>query len=122
MKTFLLTIVGATVLTLSTRAAEADLKASVSAAAKKLAEQSGYQWKTTLRTEGGGPFGGNASTSGWIEKDGYTWVSSTSPQISFEFARKADKSAVVLEGNWMTMEQAAARSPARGRGGPPGGG
>src|SRR2546429_509557 len=61
-------------------AADADLKATVSAAAKILEIQFSYQWKTTVRTEGGGPFGGSASTTGQIEKDGYTWVSSASPQ------------------------------------------
>lgn len=102
--------------------ADVDLKSNVATAAKKLIDQSGYQWKTTVRSEGGGPFGGNASTAGQIEKDGYTWVSSSSPQTSFEFARQADKAAVVLDGNWMTLDQAAARSPAGGRGGGPFGG
>lgn len=102
---------------------DAELKASISDAAKRLASQSSFRWKTTARTEGGGPFGGgNTATSGQIEKDGYIWVSSTSPNSSVEFARKADEAAVVLDGNWMTMEQAAERSPVGGRGGGPGGG
>jgi putative heme-binding domain-containing protein len=102
----------------SALAADADLKSSISAAAKKLADQPSFRWKTTLHSEGGGPFGGGgASTSGQFENDGYTWVVSTSPQSSLEFARREDKFAVVLDGSWMTLDQAAVRSPAGGRGG-----
>src|SRR5262245_1242186 len=122
MKTLLLIASGAVCFSFMTSAADADLKSTVAAAARRLADQSNYQWKTTVRNEGGGPFGGNASTTGQIEKDGYQWVSSTSPQTSLEFAREADKAAVLLDGNWMTMDQAAARSPAGGRGGGPFGG
>jgi hypothetical protein len=114
--------VGLLATNLTLRAADADPKGSAAAAVKSLADQSGYHWKTTVRSEGGGPFGGDASTAGKIEKDGYVWVSSTSPQASFEFARKADKAAVVLDGNWMTPVQAAARSQGAGRGGGPFGG
>lgn len=99
-------------------AADTDLKTTVSNAARKLADQPGYQWRTTVRSEGGGPFGGgNLSTFGQIEKDGYTWVSSTSPNTGVEFARKTAKTAVVFDGNWMTLDQAAQRSRAGGRGG-----
>lgn len=103
-------------------AADGELKTSVSAAAHNLADQSSYSWKTVTQTEGGGPFGGDSSTSGQFEKDGYLWVSSTTPRTSTEFARKGNKAAVVLEGNWMTMEQAAERSPADRRRGRFGGG
>src|SRR5262245_30560892 len=110
MKTSFLLVIAATTPILSAFCADGDLKENVAAAAKRLAEQSGYQWKTTLRVEGAGTFGGNSSTSGQIEKDGLMWVASTSPQTNFEFARQADKLAVVLDGNWMTLEQAVARS------------
>jgi len=105
-----------------TSGADADLKATVSEAANKTANQSSYQWKTITRTEGAGPFGGTTSTTGNIEKEGYLWVSSISPQAGLEFARKADKTAVVLDGNWMTVDQAADRSSGGNRGGPSGGG
>jgi putative heme-binding domain-containing protein len=96
-------------------------KPAVQAAAKKLSQQSGYQWKTSMSSEGGaGPFGGaNASASGQIGKDGHTWISTGPPESAIEFARKADAVAVVLEGSWMTLDQAAERTP-RDRG--PGGG
>lgn len=100
--------------------AEQELKAAVSAAAKRLTEQPGYGWRTTVQGAGGGRPVGNTSTTGQVEKDGSIWVSPGSPG-AFEFARRADKVAVALDGNWMTVEQAAERSP-RGRGGPLGGG
>src|SRR5687768_6097813 len=88
-------------------AADADLKASISAAATRLTDQSGYRWQSTTRSEGGGPFGGTATTTGQTEKDGYLWVTLTSAPVTTEFARKADQAAVVLDGNCMTLEQAA---------------
>src|SRR5687768_14842071 len=100
-------------------AADADLKSTVAAAVQTLSDQASYQWSTTVRAEGGGPFRGTTSATGQVEKAGYTWVSSTSPQGSFEFARKTDKAAVLIAGTWMTMDQAAGRSPAGGRGGGP---
>ena len=54
---------------------------AVRAATKKLAEAPSYSWKSSTRSEGGGgPFGGggSATANGQIEKDGYTWVSSSS--------------------------------------------
>src|SRR5439155_22259219 len=122
MKTNATLLLGLLLANVPLSGADADLKANISEAAKKLADQSSYGWKTIMRTEGGGPFGGgNTTTTGQIEKDGYTWVSPASPNSSVEFARKADKTAVVLDGNWMTMDQAAARSSGGG-GGPFGGG
>jgi putative heme-binding domain-containing protein len=103
--------------------ADAELKATVANAAKKLADQRSYRWQTTTRAEGGGPFGGGGfTTRGQIENDGYTWVSSTSPNNTLEFASKAGNDAVVVDGNWMTLDQAASRSPGGGGGGPFGGG
>ncbi len=102
--------------------AYADKKDDVSAAARKLADRSSYRWSSTTRSDGAGPFGGSSSTTGQLDADGNLWVSSKSQQTSSEFARRQDKLAVVVDGNWMTAEQAAERSPAgRGRGGPPGG-
>jgi putative heme-binding domain-containing protein len=103
-------------------AADADLKGTVSDALRKLGDQPTYRWETTVRSEGGGPFAGSSKTTGQLDKGGYLWVSATSPNSSFEFARKADKAAVLLEGNWMTLDQAMARSRGEGGSGPFGGG
>lgn len=97
-------------------ATDVELRESVAAAARKLAEEPGYQWQSALRAERGGRSSGDSSTTGRIEKDGYTWVASSSARGSLEFARRGDKSAVVIDGNWMTLEQAAARSAGDGRG------
>ncbi|MEX2140078.1 MAG: hypothetical protein WD894_12505, partial [Pirellulales bacterium] len=122
MRTTITLLVGLLLPVGAASVAHAGPKDDVAAAVKGLADQPSFEWKTTTRSEGAGPFGGNASTTGHIA-DGYLWVSSTSPQARLEFARKADKVAVVVEGNWMTVEQMAARTPAgRGRGGPAGGG
>lgn len=101
--------------------ADADVKATLTAAAKKLAESSSVQWQTSTRSDGAGPFAGASTSTGQYERDGTLWFASESPQTSLEFARKGDKIAVVLDGNWMTLEQAAARSGG-GRGGAQGGG
>ena len=120
MKNLAIISVGLVLVIGNSTVAYADGKDEVAAAVKKLADQPSYRWTTTTRT-GGGPLGGSTSTTGQLD-DGYLWVSSTSSQSKMEFARKADKLAVVVDGNWMTVEQAADRLPAgRGRGGPPGG-
>jgi putative heme-binding domain-containing protein len=97
--------------------ADADPKAAVAAAAKKLADQSSYTWTTTQEpARGGGTFGGGRSaTTGRFEMDGYTWVV-TAGSGGLEFAAKAGKAAVVLDGNWMTLEQASTRESGEGRG------
>jgi putative heme-binding domain-containing protein len=99
-------------------AGDAELKAQVSAAIAKAAAQPGYAWKTQVRTEGGGPQGGGgAMTTGAIDKEGYTQVVVGSGASSFEFVRKGEHVAVLVEGNWMTVAQAEARRAAAGGGG-----
>ena len=51
----------------------------VKAAAKKLADQSNYSWKTTIVVPEGSSFGRMrpGPTEGKTEKDGYTWLSMT---------------------------------------------
>jgi len=99
---------------------EADLKAEVLSSARKLAEKPSYTWKTSVESAGGGgPFGGGSgATTGRIEKEGYTWVASTGGG-ALEFATKGGKAAVVLDGNWMTLDEASQRETGEGRG--PGG-
>src|SRR5438034_851753 len=88
-----------------------DPKATLSAAAKKLTERPGYGWKTTVVAGDFGPFGGGGGvTTGQTVKDGYTRVSMPSSGGGrLEFATKGGKAAVMVEGNWQTLEQAAAR-------------
>jgi len=118
MKTTLFAIAGLAVGGWSHFAADADLKTTVSAAAKKLAGQSSFSWRTRVQTQGGGPFaGGGGNTAGRLEKDGYIWVSLPSADESLEFAQKGTIATVLFEGNWMTLRQAASR-PAGDGGGP----
>jgi putative heme-binding domain-containing protein len=93
------------------------LKTAVSAAVNKLAEQPSYSWQTTVTAEGLGPLGDRGGpTTGQSEKDGYTRV--VLPNL--EFLTKAGKAAVLIEDNWQTLDQAAARSGGGlGSGGPP---
>src|SRR5688572_19679734 len=87
------------------------VKDAILAAARKLSNQAGYEWKTELRSEGGGAFARGGTTRGLIEKDGYIWVASAGSDAAIELARKGEHVAVVLDGSWMTLEQAAERAP-----------
>ena len=90
-----------------------DSKAAVSAALKDLANQRSFRWETVVKATGGR---GDSRTTGGYEKDGYTHVV-TSSGGGLEFARKGANAAVLREGIWMTLDQAAARAGG-GRGGP----
>jgi putative heme-binding domain-containing protein len=96
--------------------AEDDPKAAVQAAIGKLAEQPSYGWTTTtVVAEARGAFGrGAGTTTGQTEKGGYTRVTLAQPQGSLEFVTRGGKAAVQVEGNWQTVEQAAARGGGAG--------
>jgi putative heme-binding domain-containing protein len=91
---------------------DADAKAAVQAAIGKLAEQPGFAWKTVVdEAHEQGPFGGgNGTTSGWTEKAGYTRVLLAPTQGGREFVTRNGRAAVLVDGNWLTLEQAAARA------------
>ncbi len=91
-------------------AADADFIGAVSAAAQKLGGRAGYQWQATVRGQGG-----NAVTTGKVDADGYVWVSTSGQPANAEFVRKSGHAAVVVDGGWMTLEQAAMRAPTGGR-------
>lgn len=116
MKITFLIIAGLTTASLPLVGADTDLKAAVSSAAKQLAEQPSFSWKTATVSDAPGPFGGGgAPVTGQTEKDGFTRVILPSGEGILEFMTKAGKAAVLFEENWQTLEQAASRS-----GGPPG--
>ncbi len=121
MRSSLATIVAVSLAPALCIGADADPKAEVLSATKKLAEQASSTWKTVVESAGGGgPFGGGSSaTTGQIEKDGYTWVVSTG-RSALEFAAKGGKAAVLLDGGWMTLDEASQRETGedRGPGGP----
>jgi hypothetical protein len=102
-------------------AADEDAKASVLAAAKRLAEQSSYGWQTTTQASGGpvrgfrGAGPDNGPVSGQIEKDQFTHV--TQPGV--QFVAKGGQAAVLVGDYWMTIDQAASRGGGEsgGRGG-----
>ena len=87
------------------------VKEAILAAAGKLAEQTAYEWKTELRSEGGGAFARGGTTRGRIEKDGHIWLVAAGSDTAIELARKGEHVAVILDGSWMTLEQAAERAP-----------
>jgi putative heme-binding domain-containing protein len=94
-----------------------DLKAAVEAAAKRLAEQPSYTWQSSVRAgaapargfRAAGTIGGDPTT-GQTQKDGYTSVK----QPGLQFAAKRGKYAVLFDGYWMTLEQAASRPAENG--------
>src|SRR5262249_36951833 len=108
MRTTLLIVAGILAAGQPLLGADADLKTTVSSTVKKLADQPSYGWKTTVETDGRGPFGGGAVT-GQHEKDGYTRVSMPSFDGSLEFVMKSGKVAVLFEENWQTLAQATAQ-------------
>lgn len=73
-------------------------------AAKKLADQKNYSWKTTVDA------GANARwrpgpTEGKTEKDGFTTVSVTFGDNTTDAIMKGDKSVISTEDGWQTAEE-----------------
>ncbi len=87
----------------------------VKAAAKKLADQSNYSWKTTVTVPDGGGGGGGrfrpGPTEGKTEKDGYTWISMTMGDNTTEAVLKGTKGAAKMEGEWRTLADMAQDDP-----------
>jgi putative heme-binding domain-containing protein len=95
--------------------AKADPKAAVHDAARKLAAQTSYRWttKAIFAEPQLSVIGGGGTTDGWTEKGGYTRVALPAALGGQEFVTRAGKAAVFVEGNWQTLQQAAARSGAQ---------
>jgi hypothetical protein len=84
-------------------AAESD---DVKAAAKKLADQGNYSWKTTVTVPEGTRFR-PGPTEGKTEKEGYTWLSMSFGDNSTEAVIKGDKGAAKMEGEWHSLAEMA---------------
>src|SRR3954468_1662520 len=76
------------------------------AAAKKLADQSNYSWKTTVVVPEGSRFR-PGPTEGKTEKEGYTWLSMSFGDNSTEAIIKGEKGAAKLEGEWRSLAEMA---------------
>jgi hypothetical protein len=78
----------------------------VKGAAKKLAAQGNYSWKTTVVVPEGSRFR-PGPTEGKTEKDGYTWLSMSFGDNSTEAVIKGEKGAAKLEGEWRSLTEMA---------------
>jgi len=84
-------------------AADSAPKDDVTAAAKKLADTS-YSWKMTMDLGPNSPFQ-PGPTEGKIEKDGYTWLSSSFQDNTSVGIAKEKKVAVKTDEGWKTAEE-----------------
>jgi len=90
-------------LSLPLLAAEAD---DVKAAAKKLADQSNYSWRSTTVVPEGSRFR-PGPTEGKTEKDGWTFLSISMNDNTIEAALKGDKGAAKTEDGWQSLTEMA---------------
>lgn len=108
-------------LALATSLLAADAKDDVKAAAKKLADASGYSWKATTEMGGGGGGGGGrfgGPTEGKAVKDGTICLMMTRGDNTIEAFKKGEKGAVKTQDGWQSLADLA---PAGGGGGGGGG-
>lgn len=90
---------------LSLYAASADPKTEVSDATKKLAQQSGYSWTYTPKTEGSESARRQGSTEGKTEKDGFSLLKVEVGDVTVEIALKGEKMAVNYNGDWISIAE-----------------
>ena len=93
------------VLALSLSAASADPKSEASDAIKKLAEQSGYAWTFTAKTEGSESARGQGPFEGKTEKDGFTYLKGSAGDVSIEIGIKGARMVVNYNGDWHTTAE-----------------
>jgi hypothetical protein len=104
--------------------ADADPKADVTAALKKLADAPNYSWTSTTESAGGGGGGGGGGqfragpTQGKAQKDGLIWIATTFGDNTRESLIKAGKVATKTDEGWKSAEELrAAREANQGGGG-----
>lgn len=117
-------------------AAVAAPKDDVQSAAKKLGEAASYSWKTTVQNAGGGGGGGGGGgrgggrgrgffgggpNEGKTSKDGFTIITTTAGENTFETVIKGEKSVMKTQDSWQTMAEIAAARGGGGGGGRGGG-
>lgn len=88
-------------------------KDEVTSAAKKLADQSNYSWKSTTESPGGRGFGGPGE--GKTEKGGCTWMSFSMRDNTIETVIKGDKGAVKTQDGWQSLADLEADQQGPGR-------
>ncbi len=115
MKTQIL--IGAVTL-LATSLLAADAKDEIKAAAKKLADSSGYAWKATTEAGGGGRFRAGP-VEGMATKDGLVCLKMTFGENTTEAFVKGEKGAIKTDEGWQSLAEAAegggGGQPNRGR-------
>lgn len=94
-----------TLLTVSALAAESGPKAAVLAAAKKLADQPNYSWRTTRESPDGGGRFRLGPTEGKAEKGGYICVAMTRGDNTIEAVIKGEKAALKTDEGWQSLEE-----------------
>jgi len=95
-------LIPAALLLLSLSAAGADPKTELSDAIKKLNDESGYAWTATPKTEGTTSGRRQGPVEGKTEKDGFTLLSGSAGDTSYEVAFKGEKFAVNYNGDWLS--------------------
>lgn len=103
MKTLLL-LAGSLFVCGSIIAADADAKAEVKAAARKLADQENYSWTATPKVGGGSNFR-PGPTEGQTEKGGFTVLHMTFGERTIEAAMKGGKAALKGQDDWQNVDE-----------------
>ena len=93
------------ILTSPLLASAASPKEEVAGAIKKLAEQSGYAWTYTPRTEGTESARSLGPIEGKTEKDGFTYLKGSAGDVSLEIGIKGEKMVVNYNGDWLSTAE-----------------